>query len=1056
MQVSVLGPVRVRSEDGTVVDIGGVRLRMLLARLALEHRRAVSVDSLIDGLWGEDPPAEAPGALQALVSRLRRALGAVGAVERVGGGYRLGAGPEDTGGAVELDAERFEDLVRRGRRELAADDHAAAAANLDAALRLWQGPALADVREAPFARDAATRLDELRAAAAADRFDAELRLGHHDEVLPDLEAAAAEQPLSERLAALRMRALAAAGRQADALEAYEAIRARLGDELGIDPSAELRETHMALLRGEFERPRARVEPPARRLPAQRTSFVGRSDELRRLATQLADSRLVTIVGPGGAGKTRLSLEAISRSGHDRVWFVPLAGVSAPEQLTDAVAGALHSLSGAPAGAADPIDRLAGLLDVGAAILLLDNCEHLIQPVAELAEELLDRLPLLRILATSREPLAIGGEVLCHLGPLEVPADTADLAQAAQNPAVRLFLDRAAAVRPDFVLDARTLAPVAEICRQLDGIPLALELAAARLRGMSVEQIAQRLGDRFRLLTSGSRTALPRQRTLEALVEWSWDLLTEPEATLARRLSAFPGGANLEALEAICADDSLPADDILDLAGTLVEKSLVRSTGGESPRYGMLETIRAYAADRLERSGDELSDRFAAHYLSVAQRYEPKLRAGEQLGAIAVFDAEHENMVAALRAQSVAQDPALLSRFVGAMFWYWGIRGMSGQFETFVDAALAAGDALPEGDRNALRVVRLMAGSPVVESDSARTLLEDCLSGRAQEFHPVVPVWVLLLAFRTGNSDLAQAQVERALSLPDPWARASVYLMQDFALTEDGEQPVGAHARQEALREFGIVGDRWGLRMALLAIGVDHSLEGDHANATAVFERAARVAAELGTEDDITEARTAVVHERMRAGENDRAAADIEDIRGQAAERGMPRLGAGVLLSLTELHRRRGDFPGAEEALDLLTTQVRRLPYPEPIGMDLIAAARMTIRLAQRDAPGARELLPLAARGAFAQGHAATLAETAEHIAELHALEVDPEGAAAALGMSEVIRGRFDDGEPILRTLIATLRGQLGDADYLAAYGRGRDLPRAEALRRLAEIAGQPA
>lgn len=1185
MQVSVLGPVQVRSDDGSVVEIGGARVRMLLARLALERGRAVPVEALVDGLWGPEPPADAVGAVQALVSRLRRALGAAGTVELVAGGYRLGAGEGgsassgssalegDAGGTVrgrgvaDLDAERFEELVRDGRRELAAGGYAAAAATFDAAERLWRGAALADVREAPFARDAATRLDELRGAAAADRFEAELRLGRHDDALPGLEAAAAEQPLSERLAALRMRALAAAGRQADALRAYEVIRARLADELGIDPSAELREVHLALLRGELERPQARSAPAARGLPAQRTSFVGRADELRSLASQLDVDRLVTIVGPGGAGKTRLALEALSRAGGERVWFVPLAGVSVPEQLTDAVVGALNSLSSGPA-ATDPVDRLVELLDVGAAILLLDNCEHLIQAVAELTETLLDRLATLRIVATSREPLAITGEVLCHLGPLELPMDTGDPVAAAEVPAVRLFLDRARAVRPDFVLDAHTLAPVVEICRQLDGIPLALELAAAKLRAMSVEQIARRLGDRFRLLTSGSRTALPRQRTLEALVDWSWDLLTELEATLARRLSAFPGGANLEALETICADETITAAAVLDLIGALVEKSLVQSTGGADPRYGMLETIRAYAAARLAASGDDLTTRFAAHYLSVAEHNEPRLRTGAQLEAIAVFDAEHENMVAALRSRPVAENPALLSRFVAAMFWYWGIRGMSGQFETFVAAALHAGgagaqpradssgranelgtssagdsnatpgdsgvggprtrrfddsgavpegrssespgrgvpgqpvadsrvtpggfgtsqtddssvpqgdsgvrdpgvrrsddsgdvagpvpSALPEGDWNALRVVQLMAGSPVVDSGVARALVRDCLAGRALEYHPALPLWVLLLAYRADDPDLARAQLERALSWPDPWVRASAHVMRDFALTEGGDQPAGAHARREALREFEIVGDRWGLGMALLATGRDHSLRGEYDGAIASFERAARVAAELGTEDDITEARTALARERIRGGDIDGAARDIEAVRREAAERALPRMAAGILLPLAELQCRSGDTDGADHTLDRLATQVRRLPLPEPIAVDRIASARLPIRLAHRDTAGARELLPHAARGAFAQGHAAVLAETAEQLAQLLALEGDSDNAARALGVSEIIRGRFDDGEPRLRTLLADLTERLGDADFQSAYRRGSGMPRPDALRWLADMTGRSA
>ncbi|QGZ47739.1 hypothetical protein GPZ77_04475 [Streptomyces sp. QHH-9511] len=343
MRTVLLGPVGARADDGTPTDIGGVRLRMLLARLALEAGRPVSVDALVDGLWGTEPPAEAGNALQALVSRLRKALRGVGTLESVAGGYRLVARQED------VEAHRFEELAGRGRRELAAGRLEAAASTLDEALGLWRGAALADVREAPFARAAASRLDGLRDAAAEDRYDAELRLGRHADVLADLEAARGENPLSERLAGLRMRALSAAGRQSDALAVYEETRGRLGEELGVDPSPELRGVHLALLRGELKAPAAVWrESATHRLPARLTSFVGRERELDTRAELLATCRLVTIVGFGGAGKTRLSVEAVSRHrahGRGRVWFVPLAGVGPGDRPADAVLGALSSHGG---------------------------------------------------------------------------------------------------------------------------------------------------------------------------------------------------------------------------------------------------------------------------------------------------------------------------------------------------------------------------------------------------------------------------------------------------------------------------------------------------------------------------------------------------------------------------------------------------------------------------------------------------------------------------------------------------------------------------------------
>ncbi|MFE3983383.1 BTAD domain-containing putative transcriptional regulator [Nocardia tengchongensis] len=1037
MQVGVLGPVRVHAEDGARVDIPGVRVRMLVARLALESGRDVPVPALIDGLWGEEPPADASGALQALVSRLRKALREAGTVEFGPGGYRLPG--------VRVDADRFEDLVRRGRQELAAGRAEAAARLLSEALELWRGPALGDVLDAPFAQTTATRLDELRAAALENRFEAELRLGRHAEIQTDLEIAAADNPLGERLAALRIRALAAAGRQADALAAYEETRARLDEELGIDPSAILRETHLALLRGELESPPPHREPVTRSLPVRLTGFVGRETELAELTGLLTDSRLVTIVGPGGAGKTRLAVEAMDRRATGAVFFVPLAELGAPDQLADAVAGALDA-------GPDRTTRLTELLDVGPAVLVLDNCEHVIAAAAALAEHLLDRLPQLRVLATSREPLAITGEALCHLGPLDVPVETADSAVAQRSSAVRLFADRAAAIRPGFVLDDDTVAPVVEICRQLDGLPLALELAAAKLRAMSVDQVARRLGDRFRLLSSGSRTALPRQRTLQALVEWSWDLLAEPEKILARRLSVFAGGATAEAVEVICADEELPADDILYLLDALVEKSLGTVTSEDPPRYRMLETIRAFAAGHLATSPDHLAEPFTDYYLTLAEQAEPHLRGNEQLAAIALFDAEHANLAAALRtALAAPASPEIASRLVRAMFWYWGIRGMSSQFESSLAGVLAFEQQLPDATRAAFRVIALMAGAPPTGS-SLSTLIEDCVRDGGLEFHPAVPLWTALLAARAQDDKLAEQQLTQAMTWPDPWVRASAELARDIALTGEGRLPAGADARRAALRGFEIVGDRWGLGMALLATGRAHSLGGAHDRALDAYARAVTLASELGTEDDIAAARTALAEERLRGGESAEAARDIEAAQRLSADQGFARLGAVILFTAAELHRRTGDLDAAGRDLDHVTQRIRHLPYPEVMAAHQIAVARLRIHLTAAAIAPARELLPRVIAGSARFGDSAGTAQAQAHAAELLAklllLEEDPATAATALGLSEVIRGTFDHGEPELSALITALTDRLGQTEYQRAYRLGADLPRPAALERL--------
>ncbi|BAL88740.1 putative AfsR-family transcriptional regulator [Actinoplanes missouriensis 431] len=1023
MRVVLLGPVAVSSDDGEPVGIPGARLRMLLARLALDAGRPVHADTLVDDLWGEQPPSGAVAALQGLVSRLRRVLGGSGSVDFTAGGYRLRARPED------VDAHRFEELAATGRRELAAGRAAEAASALSAAEALWRGTPLADILDAPFARNAATRLDELHAAAVEDRCDAELRLGRHAGVLADLAAAAGERPLSERLAMLRMRALSAAGRQSDALAVYEEIRARLGDELGVDPSADLREVHLSLLRGELERPAApAVEVTPSRLPADVTSFVGREDELSRIARLLSAARLVTIVGPGGAGKSRLSLEAARRDPayrEGRVWFVPLAALSDPDQLADAVLGVVGSAhgrlydSGQPAEA---IDRLAELLDVGDALLMLDNCEHLVEAAAQLADGLLGRLAQLRILATSREPLAITGEALCHLGPLSLPAGEPDLVTAAEAAAVRLFVDRAAGVRPGFALGETTVDAVVEICWRLDGMPLALELAAVKLRSMDVEQVVRRLDDRFRLLTSGSRAAMPRQRTLLAMVEWSWDLLDEPERVLARRLSVFPGGASLTALEAVCTDARLPVRDVLYVVDSLVEKSLVQQVGG---RYRMLETVRAYGAERLVESGDDVTTRFADYFLALAEEQEPLLRTRAQLKAFAVFDAELDNITAALRTALEARDAARTYRFVKALFWYWANRGLNGQLETFLGALSELGDAAPAEAHRAVELVRS--------------------AFRAQEVHPARLLWISHQAFAPDAADLGEDRFRQALTAPDPWVRASANWAHNFMLVEQGVLDRGAAAREEALRGFEEAGDRWGLVMSLLAIGRVPSLRGDYPTSIAAFERAVATSAELGTEDYLYWTRNRLARERMRAGDLDGAWRDLRAMQDRAEKLGQRRRSAAILFSVAGWQRRAGDLDAAERTLDLLETRVHRLPYPEQMARDLIAGTRLMNRLAAGAATEARELLPHGVRPSVTRNQSNGLAWAAEQLGELLALEGRPVDAAIALGWSEAIRGAFDHGEPVLTALTEGLVEALGLPEYRRAYQQGARVPRPEAL-----------
>ncbi|MEU7788326.1 BTAD domain-containing putative transcriptional regulator [Amycolatopsis sp. NPDC049159] len=1045
MRVALLGPLRAAEDDGTPIDIGGARLRMLLARLALDAGRAVSADALVDGLWGGEPPSDAANALQSLVSRLRKALPV--AVESGPGGYRLAVSRE------EVDAERFERLAADGRRELAAGRDAYAAELLAEALGLWHGDALADVLDAPFAHAPARRLTGLRTEATEDRFEALIRLGEHARVLADLTAAAEADPLRERLAGLRMRALCAAGRQSEALSVYTGIRRTLADQLGVDPSAELQEIHVAALRGELAPP----APVADRLPTRLTTFIGRDDELKLLAELLGGARLVTLTGPGGAGKTRLATEAASRhpaQQRGRVWFAALAGVRDPDDLGGALLGALEirdirSTDTEMRRPLDPLDQAIEVLGGAEALLVLDNCEHVVDAAARLADELLQRAPRLRILATSREPLAITGEALCPLGPLPVPAERAAPAEAAELDSTRLFLDRAAAVRPDFVLDESTVDQVGEICRRLDGMPLALELAAARLRSMTVAQIAGRLGDRFRLLTSGSRTALPRQRTLRAVVEWSWDLLTEAELVLARRLSVFAGGAELGPVEAVCADELLPAADVPYVLGSLVEKSIVDTVDGGfgEPRYRMLETLRAYATERLVESGERDRTRraMASCYAELAQRLEPTLRTAEQLRAIDRYEAENANMIDALRGAIEMSDVDNAVALLDGMFWYLTILGQGHRVGGLIRETLDFGDRLPPAVGAAYRALFYLMDAIPVRSEQSEILrlVDECVRTNAVERYPGLAVALPMLAFLGGDREIAIREVRRAQASGDTWTRAGGHWVESFLLDDAGDVAGADRARDLAHSGFAEVGDRWGTAMTLSFKAYALSQDGDSAKAIETYQEGLALSIELRSFEDAVQHWWRLAVERARTGDFEGAWRDQE-----AAERygeGITNLQHRAILMFgrLELLLRTGELVEARALLDRVTAMGGDDWFPGGIGDEFVHAFEARILLAEGRADEAEPHAVVAVRATSKRGDMPDMAGAVELLAMIREQQGEHETAARVLAASAVIRGRLDLGSPEVRALIDDLRAVL--PDYDAKYEEARAVSKKDTI-----------
>jgi predicted ATPase/DNA-binding SARP family transcriptional activator len=1065
--VGILGPLEVRRDDGAPVDVAGARLRALVTRLALDAGRPVTVAALVDAVWGDAPPTDEANALQTLVSRLRRTLGDATAVGQSPAGYRLAVDPGD------VDARRFERLTAEGAAALRANDADRAAELLCSALALWRGPALID-GGAAVAADA-TRLHDLRLAAVLDRLDADLALGRAAAAVTELDALAADYPLHERLAGQLMRALAATGRQAEALTSYERLRSRLADELGVDPAPELQAIHLAVLRGELgsaAQPKL-PESPTRRtnLRAQLTSFVGRDDEVARIGKSLEQSRLVTLVGPGGAGKTRLAAEAATQildTAPDGIWFVELASVTDAADVPQVILGSLGLREvvlleqRSRPSARDAIGRVLDALADKQTVLVLDNCEHLIDATARLTDQLLAESPGLRILTTSREPLGIFGETLLVVPPLGLPQPDVTASQALAFPAVRLFADRVAAARPDFALDDESVAVVAEIVRRLDGLPLAIELAAARLRTMPLLEVAERLSDRFRLLTGGSRTAMPRHRTLRAVVEWSWDLLTAGERVLVERLAVFPSGATLRSATAVCADDVVPADDVIDLLASLVDKSLLQVN--RSGRYRMLETIREYGIERLAER-DELApirSRHADFFADLVREADQRLRTADQLPWIERLNEERDNVLAALRylGDEGRADAALeLAAGVG---WFWMLTGAHSEAAIWLRFALSVEGVAEVEAHKRLMIETMLAvnsanGPQVMDAETleagmARLIdLNERLEAVDPRAAPLLALLRSVIALFSGDEALMQRRIQDAIGSGDEWVAASAVMFRANIAENDGDVASMRVDTERALDTFVRLGDRWGMASCLQTLGLIETNEGDLAAALAHFQDALRYVAELGASDDEAwlNMRLADVYVRL----DDLAAART------CAERAAELSSAGGSMReaifgrvlMAEIARRTGDFDAArtlrEEALERLRTMPRGHPM-QGHGLAMTLAIVAKHELIDGDVELARERLIEAYETALGTRDMPIVAAVGVVGAQLAAHDGDDVRAARCLGAAARLRGADDPTGPDIAELTPLLRDRLGDAGFERAYAAGKGLGREDALEAL--------
>jgi predicted ATPase/DNA-binding SARP family transcriptional activator len=1025
VDIAVLGPLELRAGTGEAVPVAGARLRTLLILLALDANRVVSADRLIDGVWGDDPPTAALNALQALVSRLRRA-GLT--IEGAPAGYRLVIDPD------RVDAHRF------ARLAVAAPDEA---------LRLWRGPL--DFPEV--ARADAVRLEQQRLTAEQTRIATRLAAGAAAEVVPELEALVAAYPLHEPLVALLMRALSDAGSPGRALEVFEHTRQRLAGTFGTDPSPDLAALHLEILRAE------RAPRPRGNLPAEVSSFVGREIDIRTVRELVGQHRLVTLTGPGGSGKTRLSVEAgVSlRAAHpDGVWRVELAPVTDPAEIPQAILSALglrsQVLLGRPTkigqfeSAVESVEPLVRLSDAMAGkemLVILDNCEHLVAAAARVAETLLRAAPRLRLLATSREPLGIPGERLYPVEPLALPPVGADPAVAAGFPAVRLLLDRAAG----FTLDEPNTGPVVRICRALDGMPLAIELAAARMRTLPVEILADRLADRFRLLTGGSRTALPRHQTLRAVVDWSWDLLSEPERALWRRFAIFHGGADVTAVERVCAAD-------IDLLGALVDKSLLVLSGG---RYRMLETIREYGLERLAAAGEAESMRLAhaAYLLDFSTVAEPELRRTDQLVWLKRLSDEHDNMHAALRAAVEARDATTAVRLTAQLGWYWWLRGHR------VEGLALARDVLAlagpgDGEDEDLALANMFAALNGLEGAASMADIKawfqaaERLGAGPHARHPTLRlVKPLAVVFMTDAQDRALELIEPLFTDPDQWLRAVANMIVAQLQLNVGEAAEKAEARmRQALEEFRAVGERWGIGFTLSSLADMTAARGDFAQAVAWQREAIALVREVGIREDLPQLEVKLAHQLWLTGDHAEARRMLKQSRESAEDVGMAEVMASVEYGYATIALQDGMLDEAREHLRRASALVDATTFA-PQFRAVVRMVQGLVEGAAGDLALAREMHTEAMAIAVESKDSPIVAMVLVGFADLALRDGDPVRAARMLGASVAVRGSVDRSVPEVDAIEVQARAALGDAGFALAYRSGDDVTLATAAEAVA-------
>jgi predicted ATPase/DNA-binding SARP family transcriptional activator len=1045
LEFSILGPLEIR-RDGVPIRLVGALQRAVLLRLLVARNRVVPAELLIEDVWGDDAPPKADNALQSKVSQIRRTLGDASVLAREGVGYVVRTSP----GSV--DADRFDELVEAGRRREADGDPRSAAEAFGAAVELWRGDPLVEVADRPWAVPIAAALHEDLLVAKERLVSARLDAGAAGELVPDLELAVAAAPLRERTWHQLMTAYYRAGRQADALTAYQRVRAILGEELGLDPGPELQALESMILNhdaGLAVAPARReaatavdVELDVRRsaapVPAPLSALVGRAADIAAVQERLAQSRLVTITGAGGAGKTRLSIE-VARLVDGDVSFVALDGVSTDEDVAAAVSSALRLAD------ADAREALIHRYSSGPALLVLDNCEHVIDGACALVVALLEACPDLRILATSQELFAIDGEARWHLDPLPV------------EDAVDLFVQRARAAVPGFAADAADRSVVHRICEQLDGAPLAIELAAARARALRLTDLAARLDDRFSLLrATGRSTRSPRHQSLEATIAWSYDLLFESDQDAVMALSVFAGGIPTDGALRVLGVVGVPDDEVTDALARLTDRSLL-TVDLDRRRFRMLESLRLFAHARLEESGRAAAVA-AAHAAWIADLASEL--AAPRTGPVDAdrTRTERANIAAALR-WLLDYDAGRALAVATDLAWPWYVSGQLVDGAAHLARALAAADDPPLLRARALAAAGLL-GTFSGHLPEAIASLRDAVSvldadgavdpREAAQAH----CWLatsLSVAGRMPESDVHVEAARQRMAQDDHWLRAIASITAALNSSAQGRRSQARRECEQGLTHAAVVGDPWIEQALFLQQGWAASAGGDWHNAVPLLQRAADAARTGGFLSDAGQALTRLGRAQWMAGDVDGAVTSLEHALDLAVTTGDPRIDAMAAVNLgTVLVASGRDGSRARLLLERAETWYRQTARVDSVAMASVHLAQLDVAAGRLGAAHRRLAEVLTWNRQWGDRRLAVLA--LDTLAR--ALASGGTGAAAARVLAAADERAASDGPPLApaeRGDVDRLRAELAAAPTLADVDADADAAPVDPLALLAEL-----